>query len=212
MSIVLKYFYDIQSGTCFFDPTTVKFCQDSFNQSINDIKDFFTFTAMDVNNLEIKVFVQNEFNESNGDIDAIRCMLSDIRNENSCTHKLLASLFEETDAVEKKISMTRYLLENYFVCTRLYNTRMNDQNFVECYHNYWGRYDFKYTLPKTVISKYVRDYDDFGANFVKLSQLSVEELVMYVMPRYYQEIGWFDREFLRKDADKMAILSTSWMG
>ena len=211
MAIKLRYFYNLVEGERTIDPKTVQFCKDSFNQSVNDIKAFFISKEIDASNLEIKIFAQNEYNEKDEEIDAIKCMLSDIKNENSCTYKVLSTLFDEADVVEKKISMARYLLENYFICTRLHNTRKNDKNFVECYHSYWGYYDFKYTLPKVVISKYVRHYQEFGANGIELSKMSAEELAMYVIPLYYHEIGWWDRETLRKDADKMARLATSWM-
>ena len=211
MSIILRYFYNIPDGERTFDPKTVQFCQDSFNKSINTLKDFFTIEAMDSKDLDVKVYLQNEFNQKDEEVDAIKCLLADIKTENSCTYKVLSTLFNEADVVEKKISMARYLLENYFICNKLYNTRINSNDFVECYHDYWGPYNYKYVLPKNVISKYLRHYQEFGANGVDLAKLTPEELAQYVMPRYYHEIGAWDRESLRKDANKMARLTLSWI-
>ena len=46
---------------------------------------------------------------------------------------------------------------------------------------------------------------------MNLMELSPEELATYVMPFYYHEIGWWDRQFLRDDAKKIAKLSSSWI-
>jgi hypothetical protein len=211
MLIKLKYFYDIPEGERFFDSSTIQFCQDHFAQSINAIKTFFASKDIDINGIEIKVFCQNELKTVDDHNDAIRCIMNDVKTEGSCTFKCLNPLFDQTDMVEKKVAMLRYLLENYFISNGLYNIRLNSDDFVECYHDYWGPYNFKYTLPKNIISKYIRHYQEFGANGVDLAKLTAEELAMYVMPLYYHEIGAWDRESLRKDANKMDKLTLSWM-
>lgn len=211
MLIKLKYFYDLPEGEHYFDPATIQFSQDYFDQSINSIKAFFSSESGNINELKVKVFCQNELKTVDDHNDAIRCMMNDVNNEESCTFKCLSVLFNQTDMIEKKIAMLRYLLENYFICNGLYNIRMNDENFVECVHDYWGPYNYKYVLPKNVISKYLDFYHEFGANGVDLAELTAEEIATYVMPRYYHEIGAWDRGFLRNDATKMAKLTLSWM-
>ena len=211
MLIKLKFFYDIPEGERFFDTSTIQFCNEYFAQSINAFKTFFSSADIDINEFEIKVFCQNELNIVDDYNDAIRCMMNDVNNEESCTFKCLSALFNQTDMIEKKIAMLRYLLENYFICNGLYNIRMNDENFVECVHDYWGPYNYKYVLPKNVISKYLDFYHEFGANGVDLAELTAEEIATYVMPRYYHEIGAWYRESLRKDANKMARLTLSWI-
>ena len=211
MTIKLKYFYNVAEGEFLLDSQAVQFCQDTFVQSMSTIKAFFTSENTDINGIEIKVFCQNELNRQDSDIDAIRCMMTDIKNENSCTFKLLSSLFDETDITEKKVSMLRYLLENYFVSTRLYNTRINDNGFVECVHDYWGTYNYKYVLPKDVIMKYNKYYSEYGANGVDLTKLTQEELATYVIPHYYQEIGAWDRQGLRNNTNIMSKLSIGWL-
>jgi hypothetical protein len=211
MLIKLKFFYDSPEGERLFDPSTIQFCNEYFAQSINAFKTFFSSTDIDINEFEIKVFCQNELNIVDDYNDAIRCMMNDVKAEDSCTFKALSSLFNQQDMVEKKVAMLRYVLENYFICNKLYNTRINSNDFVECYHDYWGPYNFKYTLPKNIISKYIRHYQEFGANGVDLAKLTPEELAQYVMPRYYHEIGAWDRESLRKDANKMEKLTLSWI-
>ena len=211
MAIKLRYFYNLVEGERTFDPSTIQFCNEYFAQSINAFKTFFSSADIDINEFEIKVFCQNELNTVDDHNDAIRCIMNDVKTEDSCTFKCLNPLFDQTDMVEKKVAMLRYLLENYFISNGLYNTRINSDDFVECYHDYWGPYNYKYVLPKNVISKYLRHYQEFGANGVDLTELTPEELAQYVMPRYYHEIGAWDRESLRKDANKMARLTLSWI-
>lgn len=211
MLIKLKFFYDIPEGDHYFDSSTIQFCQEYFTQSIASIKSFFSSEGITINDIDIQVFCQNELNKVDDHNDAIRCIMSDIKNEDSCTFKRLTPMFVQTDIVEKKTAMLRYVLENYFICNKLYNTRLNSKDFVECYHDYWGSYNYKYLLPKNVISKYLDFYQEFGANGIDLAELTAEELAQYVMPRYYHEIGAWDRVNLRNDANKMAKLTLSWM-
>ena len=60
MTIYLKYFYNTDEH--FFDPATITFCQSTFDQNLDDLRKFF-MEDMDVNQVDVEVFVQNEFNK-----------------------------------------------------------------------------------------------------------------------------------------------------
>ena len=186
MTIYLKYFY--KADEHFFDPATIAFCQSTFDQNLDDLRMFF-MEDVDVNEVDIEVFVQNEFNKNEDLNEAIRLMMKDIKNQGSCTYWILEGLFDEADIVEKKIAMLRYLLEKFFVAVLSYNLRLNDKNYVECVYSYLGPYQFKYCLPRDVAKKYCNHVSEYGANIVNLMELSPEELATYVMPFYYHEIG-----------------------
>ena len=208
MTIYLKYFY--KTDEHFFDPATITFCQSTFDQNLGDLRKFF-MEDVDVNEVDIEVFVQNEFNKNEDLNEAIRLIMKDIKNQGSCTYWILEGLFDEADIVEKKIAMLRYLLEKFFVSTLSYKLRLDDENYVECVYSYLGPYQFKYCLPRDIAKKYCNHVSEFGANILNLMELSPEELATYVMPLYYHEIGWWDRQFLREDAKIMAKLSSSWV-
>lgn len=208
MTIRLKYFYKIKGE--YFDLSTITFCQSTYDQNLDYLKKFF-MEDVDENKVDFEVFVQNEFNKNEDFNESIRLIMKDIKNQCSCTYRILESLFKETDVIEKKIAMLRYLLERFFSAIILYNLRLNDKNYVECVYSYLGPYEFKYCLPIDIVKQHNNRFSEFDDYIVDLMALSPEELATYVMPLYYHEIGWWDRQILRDDAEKMAMLSSSWI-
>ena len=201
------YYFEIKDQM--IDPSTFKFCHSTFDKNLNDLRRFFV-EDIHINDVDIQVFVQNKMNKNDDNNEAIRLIMKDVKDEESCTYKLIEELFNETDIVEKKIAMLRYLLENYFLC--LYRFE-NGNKYYECVYSYWGPLEFKYRLPGDIMKRCCRYFDEdsmFGATMIMLSSLTAEELCAYVIPYYYREIGWWDRQFLRDDSEKMATLSASW--
>lgn len=211
MGINLMYYYDLTDGGKYLDHTKVHFSQEGLDESIDEIRNCFVKNSSYINDVEIKVFIQNDLNVRDSNNDDVRCMITDIKNENSCTYKLMSPLFDIEDSIDKKISMLRCLLENYFITTRLQNTWANDENYVEGVGRLLGAHNFKYRLPKQIAVAHYRRYNNYGGNIFKLSEMTPEELIKYVVPMYYSEIGYEDMQFLRDNAEMMAKLSDSWL-
>ena len=177
----------------------------TFDENLDAIRSFFAEEIIGVNlQVQVEGFPKrDELNES------VRWIMKDIKNQGSCTYRVLEGLFEETDIIEKKTAMLRYLLEKYFVA--IYSWNFENKSHLECVHNYWGPMQFKYRLPIDVLRQYNDRISEFGANIVNLMKLSPAELATYVIPFYYKEIGWGGPDFLRYDAKKTAELSSSWL-
>ena len=211
MAITLLYYFDMTDDGKLIDTSKVHFCHKTFDQNVEELKYYFASTDVNVNDIEFQVYAQNKYNLNDGDHEAIRCMMSDIKNEASCTHKLIAPLFDIADSVEKKTEMLRYLLEKYFIGTRLQMTWANDNKHIRCYRKIWGIHEFKYWLPKTIAQKYDHDYSEFGANGFDIIKMTPEEILTYVVPEYYSEIGFWDMKSFRDDPKKMEKVSVSWL-
>lgn len=201
MVIKLRLFYDIkkdENGNLTFSPMDIHFDYEMFDKSVEDVRKYF---AGESNDIEVQLFVQDDTTPKRDETDIVRCIMADIKNEESCTYKLLSSMFECEDVIEKKVAMLRYLLEKYIVGIYTYNARANMDEY----------YMFTYDLPYCRSFKYLMPADCVKATGrINRKALTPEMIATHIMPRYYQEIGWWDNESLRKDKEKMDFLSKCW--
>ena len=113
MVIKLRIYYDIkkdENGDLSFDPMDIHFDNEMLDNCTDDIRKCFVGEGDDV---EVQLFVQDDTNPRTDESDAVRCMIDDIKNEESCTYKILSSTLEGDDVIEKKVKMLKYLLEKF---------------------------------------------------------------------------------------------------
>lgn len=67
---------------------------------------------------------------------------------------------------------------------------------------------FRIHLPKDIVREH---YDDDDKTFFDLKLLSDEDLIKLVIPAYYDDLGMWDREYLRKDKAKIQFLTRNWL-
>ena len=201
MVIKLRIYYDIkkdENGDLRFDPMDIHFDNEMLDNCTDDIRKCFIGEGDDV---EVQLFVQDDTNPRADESDSVRCMIDDIKNEESCTYKMLSSMLEGDDVIEKKVKMLKYLLEKYVIGVYTYNACANmDEYYMFTYDLPFCR-RFKYVVPADCVDRRERLDED---------TLTPERIATYIMPRYYQEIGWWDNESLRKDKEKMDYLSKNW--
>ncbi len=202
--INLRYFFELEDegNAYFYNPETVSFDHKAFDGSIDAIK---KFLLGEDENTEIHVYCQNTLNEITAEAEIVRCIMLDVRNENSFTYKLLETMFEASDKIEKKVALLRYLLEKYFLAAIPFNVRANSDGYRMYVYDLPAGRNFKYLLPDAVAEKYF-EYDDY----VDVSKLTREEIASYVMPFYYRELGWFDNASIRNDPERMKLWSEGW--
>ena len=202
--IKLRYLFKVEKEgeAYYYDTETVSFDHDAFNGSIGAIK---KFLLGEDENAEIHVYCHNDLNEMTAEAEIVRCIMLDVRNENSFTYKLLEAKFEATDKIEKKVELLRYLLEKYFLAVIPFNSRINSDGYRMYVYDLPARRSFKYLLPEAVVEKHL-EYGDY----VDLYKLTPEEIASYVMPFYYRELGWFDNASIRNDPERMKLWSEGW--
>lgn len=201
MAIELGYFYAIENNTV--DSSTVQFDFGFFDRSISDITAFF---AGDLEAVEIKIYRQNIYIHDNDNIEAIRCMMKDIKNEKSITYKLLEKEFDYSDVVEKKVAIFRYLIEKLFTTLCQAIVWRNSEDYKNYTYDLPAAKYLRFALPLDVAKRCSLPYTDV----LDYRKLSTREIATYIMPFYYQEIGWWDNERLRNDSAKMEKWATSW--
>lgn len=184
--------------------TGAVFATETFNSNYDAVEEFFAGEST----LDIKVL--GDFGEREDDAVAIRCMMEDIKQENSYTYKLLFNAVAAETVVELKVQMLKYMLERYFPCVRNYNKNFNNADYIQYASYYYEErfLAFKYLLPYALVQKCSEKMP--GDTYLDLSKLSADELATYVIPQYYNELGAWDRESIRNDKDLMEFLSITW--
>lgn len=73
---------------------------------------------------------------------------------------------------------------------------------------------FKVTIPKEVIKKHYPDCEreTYGApQFFDIEKLEKDEMLQFIIPAYYHDLGWFDRKHIRDNKEKMEWLTRHWI-
>ena len=202
MTVNLRYFFQIPAGASYYDPTTIQFDQSYFDKSIDAIKSYFLGECESV---DVCVYCQDSSTPTTDGADAIRCMMYDVKNEDSFTYTLLESKFDNDDIIEKKVDMLRYILEKYFFAIYTFHTYANSDDYYLFGVDLPACRSFKYVLPKEVLLKY-----DGNSCFVDHCEFDAEEIATYIMPFYYQELGMHDNSSIRNNPEKLKKWSVIW--
>lgn len=191
-----------------YDNNETILVEKTFDANIDSLREY--FQDYSIEKLDFKVINPalidirtNMLFEYKNDALPLALMAADVRNEKSCLFKEMTKLFNSGDIVQDKINMLRYLVGYYIKCIFNESERRNDGKHVLYAFRYCGYYAFKASIPKYLSGEY-----NFCFNF---SDMSTEELSNYIIPCYYREIGWWDRECVRNNKELMESLSESWM-
>ena len=177
------------------------FLQNYFIGKVNRVIDFKVVDAEYVDEDTLEPF------EYEKHTDPLKCLLNDIKHDDSNLNAIIKPMFCSGNVVNDKINALKYLVKQYVLCAFNNKNALNDANFVNYVSFYYKNYCYNYCLKKSII-KDIAVSDDYCE--IDLTKLSVEDLARWVIPRYYEELGMWDREDVRNNKELMRKLTRSW--
>lgn len=174
------------------------------NYFIGKVSEIIDFKVVDAEYIDEDTFEPFEYEKHTV---PLKCLLNDIKRDDSNLNVVIKPLFCSENGVYEKINALKYLAKQYVLCAFNNKNALNDVNFVNYVSLYHKNYCYNYCLKRSVI-KDVAVSDDYCE--IDLSKLPVEDLARWVIPRYYEELGMWDREDVRNDKELMGKLTRSW--
>ena len=197
MDIFLKYelFYDEEGKLAFNEAF--------FDKQRETLESLFGEEPLDIRVFQ-RDFEKRLFDRNDNYSPAVQTIINDIKDPDSVLSFLFKDKYLDKDISE--LDRKILIFKQVFITLVMRQYRSPEEK--GCYYllNYDNKLEFKFFLPISIIAtKYKEEFTE-----IDLSKLSTDEVIENIVPDYYLAIGYWDKDKLRADKEKMATFGREW--